>query len=78
MITNANAEATAFTDSEKAVIAAAIQAIYAAAESSVGPATALSAGLTATGVTGLNGVVQSLQSAVASLQAAATINWSTT
>lgn len=70
-------EATLFLDSEKAVIAALIAAIAAAASASIEPAATLSAGLSATGVTGINDVVQSLQGAVASLQAAAKINWST-
>lgn len=71
------AETEAFADSEKEVIASVIAAIAAAATASVGPAARLGAGLSATGVTGLNEVIQSLQSAVASLQTAAKINWST-
>ncbi|KAF2844636.1 hypothetical protein T440DRAFT_559499 [Plenodomus tracheiphilus IPT5] len=69
------AQATAFADSEKAVIAALVQAIAAAAAASAGPAAVLSAGLSATGASTLNEVVAGLQAAVASLQAAAKINW---
>lgn len=67
----------AFTDAEKAVIAGVIQAIAAAAIASLGPAATLDAGLTATGITAITDVVQSLQSAIVSLQATAKIDWNT-
>jgi hypothetical protein len=75
--TDTSTEATAFTDAEKAVVAAAIQAIAAAASASISPATRLSAGLSATGVTTLGQLIQSLQTALVALQAAAEINWTT-
>jgi hypothetical protein len=59
------------------VVAAAIQAIAAAASASISPATRLSAGLSATGVTTLGQLIQSLQTALVALQAAAEINWTT-
>jgi hypothetical protein len=76
--TDTSTEATAFTDAEKAVVAAAVQAIATAASASVSPAARLSAGLSATGVTTLGSLVQSLQSALVALSAAAEINWTTT
>lgn len=75
--TNPSTEAVAFTDAEKAVIAAVVQAIATAAVASFGPVATLSSGLTAIGATGVSDVVQSLQDAVASLQAAAAIDWNT-
>jgi hypothetical protein len=59
------------------VVAAAVQAIAAAASASISPAAKLSAGLSATGVTALGSLIQSLQAALVNLQAAAEINWTT-
>ena len=55
-----------------------IRAIATAATSSIRPVVDLNAGLTATGVTALNQVVQSLQTAIVGLQSAAAINWTIT
>ncbi|KAH6644855.1 hypothetical protein C7974DRAFT_408500 [Boeremia exigua] len=64
-----------FTNAEKTVLATLIRAIATAAVASTGPLAKLNAGLTATGNTALNEAIDSLQVAVAGLQAAATINW---
>ncbi|KAF2012033.1 hypothetical protein BU24DRAFT_267990 [Aaosphaeria arxii CBS 175.79] len=72
-----NAQATLFVEAEKAIVATLIQAIVTAATASVEPAGRLSAGLTSVGITGISDVVQTFQSAVASLQTAATITWET-
>ncbi|XPS92901.1 hypothetical protein M3J09_002277 [Ascochyta lentis] len=77
LIAAIRAQLTAFTDAERAVITVLIQAIVAAASASLGPAAALSAGLAATGVSGVAEAVGGLQVAVTQLQALATIKWST-
>lgn len=51
-----------------------IQALSAAAVASLGPVAALNTGLTAAGVVSLPEAVNSLQTAIAALQAAVTIN----
>lgn len=73
--TEPNTEIAQFTEAERAVLATLIQAIATATTASIGPVDRLNAGLSATGVTALNEIVQSLRVAVASLRAAATIDW---
>lgn len=68
-------ELSQFTEAERTVVSTLIQAIATAAASSTGPIVNLNAGLAATGVTALNEVVQSLQTAIVGLQSAAAINW---
>lgn len=70
-------EITSFSAAERAIITTLIQAITTAAAASFGPIASLNTGLAAIGVTGLAEVVQGLQVAITSLQAAATINWTT-
>ncbi|KAJ4311417.1 hypothetical protein N0V94_007955 [Neodidymelliopsis sp. IMI 364377] len=72
------AQATAFSNAEKAIITGLIQAIVTAAIASYEPAASLSAGLTAIGSASVTDVVQSLQSAVVALRTAATIDWTVT
>jgi hypothetical protein len=76
--TDSIAEATAFSDAEKAIIASLIQAIATAAVASFEPAANLSAGLATIGTASIADVVQTLQTAIIALRTAATIDWTIT